>query len=575
MLKRYGPILIVVLIIAGVVIFASSGGDDDDDVSAEGNGDTPSETVDGEETPESDVPLIYSEAVEQGIEGDIDWGPNCDLETGRLKVPITGAAPCVEPWDDSKDNGGATAQGVTADEILIVVYKGEPDPLAQAAVAATGADTDPDAVNKTTTDYVKLMTDVYETYGRKVRIEVIEASGQTGDAVAAAADAQRAIDMKPFAVVGGPLQTTAWSDELTAAGIVCVGQCSLAEPWDDVVAVAPYLWPTGPAPDQADAHTLEMIEKQLIGKPVSFGGDEINGQDRVFGFVQAERTAGEFEARNKAFVDGLEEAGADVAAQYTYLFDVGRAGETATNAIARMKDAGVTSVILSVDPIIPVEITKEATRQNYHPEWILGPSVLMDTTVFSRPMDQEQWSHMVGISLPAAHASREESDSYKVYEWYYGTEPPVNGQAAIFPGPERLALGLHLAGPNLTPETFRDGLFRSPLAPAGVTYARDSWGTKTWDDPRPDYNASDDVAAIWWDPEAEGEDETGQMSQPGVAGKTGMLRYVNDGERYMPGEWPTDPLPFFDRDKSITVYDKRPDAAPDYPTWPGSPADAG
>ena len=41
------------------------------------------------------------------------------------------------------DNGGATSPGVTADAIIVALYKGEPDPLQQALVEGAGADTDP------------------------------------------------------------------------------------------------------------------------------------------------------------------------------------------------------------------------------------------------------------------------------------------------------------------------------------------------------------------------------------------------------------------------------------------------
>ena len=60
----------------------------------------------------------------------------------------------------------------------------------------------------------------------------------------------------------------------------------------------------------------------------------------------------------------------------------------------------MTTVIISTDPLIPANITKEATAQNYFPEWVIGPSVLADTTIFGRTFDQEQWEHALG---PRAH----------------------------------------------------------------------------------------------------------------------------------------------------------------------------
>jgi len=46
-------------------------------------------------------------------------------------------------------------------------------------------------------------------------------------------------------------------------------------------------------------------------------------------------------------------------------------------------------VIYTGDPLTPAALTKEATAQDYHPEWIVGPTVLADTTFFGRTFDQD------------------------------------------------------------------------------------------------------------------------------------------------------------------------------------------
>ncbi len=230
-----------------------------------------------------------------------------------------------------------------------------------------------------------------------------------------------------------------------------------------------------------------------------------------------------------------------------------------------MRDAGVTTIIMSVDPLIPANITREATQQGYFPEWIIGPSVLADTTIFGRTFDQEQWANAFGLSLPSARAASELSDAFFSYQWYFGVEAPTNTVNVILPGPAQLMLGIHLAGPELTPESFAQGLFRYPPLDGGKTYGHTSWGEELWG--RADYNSTDDAGVIWWDAAATGEDETGNEG-------TGMLRYVDGGTRYLPGDWPTDPIPFFEEEGSVTVYDELPesDALPDYEPWPGSPA---
>lgn len=86
--------------------------------------------------------------------------------------------------------------------------------------------------------------------------------------------------------------------------------------------------------------------------------------------------------------------------------------------------------------------------------------------------------------------------------------------------------------------------------------------------PETDRNSSDDATTMWRDPTATGQDEAGNEG-------TGMVRYVDGGRRFLPGEWPTDPIPWFEEEGSVTVYTERPDAPPDYPPRPGSPAAGG
>jgi hypothetical protein len=555
-LKRYAPFIVVVVLLAVVVLVIGLVSNNDDD----NNGSSSTTTQPGAN---SDLPLTFQEAQAQGTEGDIDWGDGCDTTTGRLKIPVHNAPPCVEPWDDSQDNGGATSRGVTADEIVIAVYQGEPDPLQQAIVEGAGADTDPTKIAQTRIDYLNMFADMAGTYGRKLRVEVVKASGGPTDATAALADAQKVIDMGAFAAIDGPAQTPAWQQELVDNKIICM--CGTAESQPKVIASAPYLWPTGPTPEQADAHLLELVGKQLVGKNAEFAGDEaMHSKSRVFGWVQAETETGEYQARVDAFAKNLkDEYDGEIAATSTYLFDPNNAGQIAETVIARMKQAGVTTIIISTDPLIPKQITEEATKQNYFPEWVIGPSVLADTTIFGRTFDQRQWAHAIGLGIPTARTDREQGDSFTSYKWYYGKDVPVNSQAVLYPASARLALGIYLAGPKLTPETFRDGMFRWPPIDGQITAARVSWGNDEW--PEVDYNDQDDATAVWWDPDATGQDEAGNEGK-------GMLRYVDGGKRYLPGEWPTDPIPWFVKEGSVTVYDETPDPPKQYPAWPGSPA---
>src|SRR3546814_12399489 len=55
-----------------------------------------------------------------------------------------------------------------------------------------------------------------------------------------------------------------------------------------------------------------------------------------------------------------------------------------------------------------------------------------------------------------------------------------------------LAIGIQLAGPNLTPETFQAGMYAYP----GGVGPRGTWGFGPGD-----HTPTDDYREIWWDPD--------------------------------------------------------------------------
>jgi hypothetical protein len=185
----------------------------------------------------------------------------------------------------------------------------------------------------------------------------------------------------------------------------------------------------------------------------------------------------------------------------------------------------------------------------------------MDTTIFARRTDPEQWRNGFGIALPAARGERSTNGAFRIWDWAYGGAPPNNTANVLEPPIRTMFTGIHLAGPDLTPETFRDGLFRYPVSGGGPTEAQTSRGEHgVW--PDLDWGGTDDAGLIWFDPEATGEDEVGNEG-------TGMYRYAKGGERYTLGNMPTslEEAGLFDVESSVTVFDEVPeeDTTPDYP----------
>ncbi|HEX4777031.1 MAG TPA: hypothetical protein VFW74_09690 [Acidimicrobiia bacterium] len=545
-LRRYGPIVAVVAVIAIVVaVFgATSGG---------GGNNKKSDTVSASS---SKGPVTFDKSLK------VDWGPNCDTTTGKVKIPSIYAPPCVEPFHGN--NGGATAPGVTGDTITIAVYVAQNDPLQAAFVTGAGANITPDTNADQEIDFAKLYAAHYELYGRKVNFVKYHATGGPADETAAKADAIKiATDIKPFAVFGGPPETSAFADQLAADKIICTGNCAATYPTSFVKARQPYLWEFGPLTDQAAALSGEMIGKQLGGKKAVHGGDAVKDKTRVFGILHYDTPDGQYSELFHNVEDALAKYHVKAATDVSYPLDLNRASEIARTAIAKLKSAGVTSVIIMGDPIMPKNFTDEATKQGYFPEWILGPNVYIDTAIFGRTYDQKQWIHAFGPSFLAARGEQQTVDAYNLYVWQYGRKPPSNIYSVTNYDPSIVFAGLHLAGPDLTPETFRDGLFRAPVAGGGPTTPTVSRGKHgLW--PGTDLGGIDDATEIWWNPNASGVDEVGHNG-------TGLWAYVDGGKRYRLGHFPSEDPGLFDPNGAVTIYKTLPasDTPPSYPSPAG------
>ncbi len=555
-LRRWGPlaaIALVAVIVLAVLVVGGGGSDDDDDggTAAGADGGSGSDA----EAPEGAV--SWSRAEEEGTTDELTWPETCDQETGRIAIPYLLAAECYAEVEG--DNGGETSPGVTADSIKVVAYVSpESDPVIEYVTQAIANDDTVEQVSETVQGYVDIFNATYQTYGRQVDLEILVGSGSANDEVAARADAVKADEeMGAFAVLGGPTLTSAFADELAAREIVCVG-CTGGDP-AFFQERSPYLYSTGPNSDQVLIHLVEYMQKKLAGKPAEFAGDEaLTSEERVFGYLWIESNDTSADQAER-FEELLADEDIELAESVSYTLDPARLQEQATSVITRLKQAGVTTVVFSGDPVAPGPFTTEATAQDFHPEWVLGPQVLVDTVAFSRTYDQDQWAHAFGPSPLTVKPNQTQRSPFVLYEWFHGELPPApDTSAVIVPNPSLFFAGVSAAGPDLTPESFRAGLFTRPPTPSYESEPSLSFGDHgRWD--YEDYNGVDDVTEIWWDPEATGEDEIGRDG-------TGMWRYVDGGKRYLPGEW-TEDVTLFDPEGSETILEAPPEdeTPPEYP----------
>jgi hypothetical protein len=553
-LRRWGPIVAIVAVLAVVGgLIAFSGGDDDDTTDSATDGGTDDGIAGGEGA------ISYSQAEADGLLDELTFPESCDPTTGLVSMPNTLAPEC---YANVADNGGATAHGVTADTIKVVVYVApETDPVLDFITAPINADDTNDQIKATYQGFVDMFNATYQTYGRTVELAFLEGSGLSQDEVQARADAVKAIEeLGAFAVWGGPVLSNAWTEEIKARGGICLGCPALRD-------AAPSAFTITPTASQIRQTFVEYLSKKLAGKPAAHAGDEsMRDRERVFGQLYIDTGSQDVQDGLAETQELLDEAGIEFVEKIGYELDPGTLAEQASTAIARLQAANVTTVIIGGDPIAPKTFTEVATQQGYRPEWVLNGAALQDTTAFGRTYDQDQWSHAFGISSLAARVANGLGDAERLYQWWAGEYPPADDVVGVlYPNPAMFFRGLQAAGPNLTVESFRDGMFAVTPTPPAATHQIITFGNHDiWN--AEDYAGIDDFTELWWDPTVEGPDE---IRKEGV----GMYRYVDGGKRYLLGSWPEE-LKVFDPAGTTTVYQELPpgEEPADVPPFPGSPA---
>ena len=480
-------------------------------------------------------------------------GPDCQAN-GRQKGISSGMPPCVE-WGGG-DNGGETFRGVTATEIKVVRWLGQLDPATQAILQGAQLSDGRPKIEQTYEAIRRYSNNHFQTYGREIVYIDMEAGGPSEDDAAMKADAQRiANEIKPFAVITGDPAAgipNVLARELAQLGIIC--QCSAGSA-EFYAELPPLLFGALPTSTEYAAQTAEYVAKKLWGKPAEFAGDEEiptqSYQDdvRKFGLLYIEGARGKVDPEGKrardAFVREFEKYGMRFEETISYIYDPGRNQADVTNLIAKFKAAGVTTIVPYWDPLYPILITKEATRQQYFPEWLITGTGLSDTTAAGRLYDPQQWDHAFGISpLWVTWETVGTSGGYREYK--HGDPDGELGEPGVLVNIYNAAagtifLGVHMAGPNLTNETFVRGVFAypksggEPRAPL-VYFTRES------------PTAIKDFVEVFWKADEQGPDERGQQG-------SGMVMKVAGGRRYQLGQWTTDPTGAFKPDGAIAISD--------------------
>jgi hypothetical protein len=446
---------------------------------------------------------------------------------GQLQIPGDPYSPPRIEFEG--DNGGATWRGVTEDEIIVSVRVLNERGFAQTLAQLAGAeivDTPPD-VTRTFQAFEQYVNERFQFYGRQLRLVFYEGRGSTTDELLgrgraeAGADALHvADDIGAFAELNGASEP--FVGALAQEGVVAWGTPYLSRTWH--AERRPYAWGFFPDCDVVAEAAAEIYAKQMAGKPAEFAGPGLHGNMRRVAGISPENPW--YQVCHDSAIRIIEEAGHDPGIKVNYTLDLGRFSQLAASRVAILKNEGITTILCGCDPIFPVFLTAKAAEQNYNPEWIVLGTAGTDLDIVGQLYNQNQWSRTFGVSFLGEQVPQRAGLGYSAYKTVRDDEPAFTNEG-IYATMYMFAIGVQMAGPNLTPETFEQGLFSYQQPRAGP------FGTWGWN---PDSRGGPtDTRIIWWNP-----DKISIFN-----GKRGAYEEAYGGQRFGPGEIPTgDPQVF-------------------------------
>ena len=193
--------------------------------------------------------------------------------------------------------------------------------------------------------------------------------------------------------------------------------------------------------------------------------------------------------------DGLavvEEAGEEIDLVTDYVLDLGRIPAQAVSIAGQLVREGITTISCFCDPLMLLSLTQQIDAQGLQPEWIVTGVGFVDLDLIGQGLAKanDQWRRAFGPSPLAQQEPAGQSAGYRAFKSVRPDEEPSITVDVLYYQLYQLALGIQMAGPDLTPETMETGLFSYPehTGPGG-----------TWDYFPESYTPITDLREVWWD----------------------------------------------------------------------------
>jgi len=447
----------------------------------------------------------------------VELASNCEGGDRQTREPYS--PPCIA---FSGDNGGATSLGVTGDTITITFREGELPSIyavaGQVAERANIRDTEED-IRRTIETYVEYFNTHFQLYGRQVDVQFFRGQGdQLSEFFGAGGEAANADALRVAQEIGAfadlSVLTVPYAEALVRQQVIAIPPVHMSRSWYETHA--PYSYGVLVDCTRLSESLVDWLANRVAPFPARYAGDPaFRDRPRSLGVIVPEEPWYQ-ECMNEG-ERLLAERGIRLAHRINYTLDFNRLSSDASGMIAQMKDRGVTTVACLCDPVLPLFLTTQATQQEYRPEWVVTGTALTDVDLLGQIYDAEQWRHAFGISFLSDVYQGVRAESYRAYKAVRDDEPAFIHDILYYPI-LLFFLGVHMAGPNLTPETFQQGLFSYPPTVGE---------TGRWSFAPGDRTATDDAREVYWDPNA---------TSP-FNGQPGRWVTTLEGQRFVTG-WP-------------------------------------
>lgn len=497
-----------------------------------------------------------------------------DPETGETRQSIDPMAPQCAPYFQG-DNGGETWQGVSEDEIRVLVYvdgantsyNNEPSPgagiyidLDQPPLPPCPKGTNGGGTNKCDHQIVRQTRALanyfnrhFQTYDRRAHFWVYFNDGQ-GSVTSRRAEAHANWDtIRPFAVLDQATfngNNQAYQDAIAARGVL-VFTSETALPNAFYRKFPSFAWGFWPDVEHWSDLYASYVCQTLVGRPATRmgnppGTDPRNGQTRKFGlfFTTDQKAPGLIHfakiTREKLRKCGIpKDAPEGFFPESRFAVNPRDTGKPQADAVAKFQAAGVTTVLYLGG--VEGKFSHLADKAGYYPEIVIADDLFQGNNVTAREQNPTVWQNAWAVHFQVRFDDPLDSPGYAAYRESYPGAPEDEARYVneIYRDHFMLFQAIQVAGPRLSPEQVDKGFHAIPPKKS----SRNPYEAACYFDPG-DYSCVKDATVIWWDP-------TGVSAGDG---KPGCWRYAREGRRFQANRWPGT-LEVFDPDDACGGYD--------------------